>query len=183
MSSHNWILSLALASGSMLAQTGSSTVIGTLTDPADSLIPSATLTLTEDQFDARLVPWLYWSYNGHVVIDSKQPLVPPNLNVTVLDALTRPSPTLTNGTPTRLSFDPATATLNFEFSTRRPDGHRALRRLETVVTVPKRRYPTGYTVTVVGADVTSRPCAPTLTLRNKPGADTVSVRVAPSSCP
>ncbi len=138
--------------------------------------------LTEDQFDARLVPWLYWSYNGLVVTDSKQPLVSPNLNLTVLDALTRPYPTLINGTPTRLSFDTATAALNFEFSTRRPDGHRAPRRLETVVTVPKRSYPTGYAVTAVGADVTSRPCAPILTLRNRPGAKTVSVRVTPARC-
>ncbi len=149
---------------------------GATTDPA-------ALTLTEDQFDARLVPWLYWSYNGLVVTDSKQPLVAPNLNTTVLDALTRPYPTLTNGTPTRLSFETATATLDFGFSTRRPDGHRAPRRLETVVTVPKRSYPTGYTVTAVGADVTSRPCASTLTLRNHRKAETVSVRVTPASCP
>jgi endoglycosylceramidase len=143
----------------------------------------ATLTLTEDQFDARLVPWLYWSYNGLVVTDSKQPLVPPNLNLTVLDALTRPYPTLINGTPTRLGFDTATATLNFEFSTRRPDGHRAPRGLQTVVNVPKRSYPSGYSVAAVGADVTSQPCAPTLTLRNRPRATTVSVRITASNCP
>ncbi|MDQ1448115.1 MAG: endoglycosylceramidase [Actinomycetota bacterium] len=143
----------------------------------------ATLTQTEDQFDARLVPWLYWSYNGLVVADSKQPLVSPNLNVTVLNALTRPYPTLVNGTPTGLSFDAATATLDFEFSTRRPDGRRAPRGLETVVNVPARSYPTGYAVTVVGADVTSRRCAPTLTLRNQPRATTVSVRVTPAGCP
>lgn len=143
----------------------------------------ATLTQIEDQFDARLVPWLYWSYNGHVVADSKQPLVPPNLNVTVLDALTRPYPTVVNGTPTVLGFDAPTATLDFEFSTRRPDGRRAPRGLETVVKVPNRRYPTGYAVTAVGADVTSPRCAPILTLRNHPGASTVSVRVTPSTCP
>lgn len=28
-----------------------------------------TLTSTGDEFDARLVPWLYWSYNGHVVAE------------------------------------------------------------------------------------------------------------------
>ena len=143
----------------------------------------ATLTQTEDQFDARLVPWLYWSYNGLVVADSKQPLVAPNLNVTVLNALTRPYPTLVNGTPTGLSIDAATATLDFEFSTRRADGRRAPRGLETVVNVPVRSYPNGYAVTVVGADVTSRRCAPTLTLRNQPRATTVSVRVTPSNCP
>ncbi len=143
----------------------------------------AVLTQTEDQFDARLVQWLYWSYNGHVVTDSKQPLVAPNLNVTVLDALTRPYPTLVNGTPTQLSFDAATATLDFQYSTRRPDGHRTPPGLETVVNIPARSYPTGYAVTVTGAEVTSQACASTLTLQNQPGPTTVSVRVTPSSCP
>ena len=75
-----------------------------------------------DQLDARLLPWLYWSWNGHIVTDSKQPLVPPNLNVTGLAALTRPYPTVVNGTPTRLAFDPATATMDFAFATTQPDG-------------------------------------------------------------
>ena len=141
------------------------------------------LTKAAHQFDARLVPWLYWSYNGHVVADSKLPLVPPNLNVSVLGALARPYPTLVNGTPTRLTFDVATTTLDFEFVTRRPDGRRAPRGLQTEVFIPKLRYPNGYAVTAVGATVTSRPCAPTLTLRNQPEATAVAVRVTPSSCP
>ncbi len=135
----------------------------------------------EDQFDARLVPWLFWSYNGHVVTDSKQPLVPPNLNVGTLAALTRPYPTLVNGTPTRLAFDSATATADIAFSTTRPDGRAASRFLKTVVVVPKLRYPSGYAVTATGADVTSRPCAPTLTLRNRAGATSVSVHIVPST--
>ena len=142
-----------------------------------------TLAATEDQFDARLVPWLYWSYNGHVVTDSNAPLVAPNLDVPVLDALTRPYPSLVNGTPTQLDFVAATATLDFAYSTLRPDGHRAPRALATVVNIPARNYPSGYAVTATGADVTSPPCARTLTLRNQPGATTVSVRVTPSTCP
>ncbi len=130
-----------------------------------------------DQFDARLLPWLYWSYNGHIVTDSKLPLVPPNLNVIGLAALTRPYPTVVNGTPTRLAFDPATATMDFEFATTHPDGSRSGRSLQTIVTVPKLRYPTGYTVTAVGADVTSRPCSLAVTLRNRPGAPSVSVHI------
>lgn len=149
---------------------------GATTDPA-------IITETANQFDARLVPWMYWSYNGLVVSDSNQPLFAPNLNVTVLDALTRPYPTLVNGTPTHLGFDTATATFDFAYSTRRPNGHRASRHLETEVNIPARNYPTGYAVTVVGADVTSKPCAPTLTLRNQQGADAVSVHVTPASCP
>jgi endoglycosylceramidase len=149
---------------------------GATTDPAF-------LTQTENQFDARLVPWLYWSYNGLVVSDSNQPLVPPNLNVSVLDALTRPYPTYVNGTPTRLMFDSPTATLTFTYSTSRPDGRRASRGLETEIALPARTYPTGYAVTVLGADVTSKPCAPTLTLRNRALANAVAVRITPASCP
>jgi endoglycosylceramidase len=150
-----------------------------VTEWGDSNDP-ATLNQFEDQFDARLTPWLYWSYNGHVVTDSNQPLVPPNLNVSVLAALSRPYPEVINGTPTSLSFDSATATLDFGFDTTHPDGRRAPRGLQTVVVVPKIRYPSGYRVTATGADVTSRPCAPTLTLRNRSGATTVAVHVTPS---
>ena len=142
----------------------------------------ATLTRSEDQFDARLVPWLYWSYNGHVVTDSHAPLVPPNLNASVLDALVRPYPALVNGTPTNLAFDTTSDVLDFTFSTRRPDGRRADRRLDTAVIVPRSRYPDGYTVTVTGAHVTSPPCSSRLTVRNRPGAATVSLRVTPAPC-
>jgi endoglycosylceramidase len=135
----------------------------------------------EAQFDARLVPQLYWSYNGHIVKDSNQPLVPPNLDVTALTSLSRPYPTLVNGTPTHLAFDPATATADIGFSTTRPDGRPAPRLFTSVVVVPKLRYPSGYAVTVTGADVTSRPCAPTLTLRNRAGATAVTVHITPST--
>jgi endoglycosylceramidase len=148
---------------------------GAITDPA-------TITQTEDQFDARLVPWLFWSYNGLVVADSNQPLVAPNLNEPVLDALTRPYPTLVNGTPTYLNYDTTTATLWAAYSTRRPNGRPAPTNLDTVVNVPVRSYPTGYAVTVAGAAVTSAPCASTLTLRNQPGATNVVFRITPSTC-
>jgi endoglycosylceramidase len=152
-----------------------------VTEWGDSNDPTF-LNQLEDQFDARLLPWLYWSYSGHAVADSTKPLVPPNLNVTVLAALSRPYPTLVNGTPTQLAFDPASATSTIAFSTTRPDGRPAPRWLKSVVVVPKLRYPTGYAVTVAGADVTSRPCARTLTLRNRPGATAVSVRITPAPC-
>jgi endoglycosylceramidase len=151
-----------------------------VTEFGDSNDP-ATLDQFGDQLDARLLPWLYWSYNGHVVGDSKQPLVAPNYNASVLTALTRPYPTLVNGTPTSLTFDTATNTMDLAFTTSRPDGRSAPRGLKSVVVVPKVRYPTGYTVTAVGADITSPRCARTLSLRNQPGATTVSVRITPAA--
>ncbi len=151
-----------------------------VTEWGDSTDP-AVLDPFADQLDARLLPWLYWSYNGHIVTDSKQPLVPPNLNVTGLAALTRAYPTVVNGTPTRLTFDPATATMDFAFATTRPDGSRVSPGLQTVITVPKLRYPTGYAVTADGADVTSHRCSRAVTLRNRPGAPSVSVHIAPAA--
>lgn len=148
---------------------------GAVNDPA-------TLVRLQDQLDDRLLPWMYWSHNGHIVVDSNQPLVAPNLNETVLDALTRAHPTVVNGTPTRIDFDDATSTLEFEYTTTRPDGRRAPRALATSVAVPERRYPEGYSVTVEGADVTSEPCAPMLTLRNRPRVTNVTVRVTPGGC-
>jgi hypothetical protein len=47
--------------------------------------------------------------------------------------------------------------------------------------VTSRRHPEGYEAAVTGAEVTSRPCAPTLTLRYRPGAETVTVRLAPTT--
>ena len=110
-------------------------------------VDPAFLTQTEDQFDARLVPWLFWSYNGLVVSDSNQPLVAPNLNVSVLDTLHAPLPDLgeRNADPPCVRHSrPRRSTSSF--STRRPDGRRASRGLETEVAVPTRAYPTGYSV-------------------------------------
>lgn len=134
-----------------------------------------------DQFDARLLPWLYWSWNGHIVMDSNQPLVPPNLDLFALAALSRPYPTVTNGTPTRLAFDSAAVTMDYEFSTARPGGYGTAHSVQTVITVPELRYPRGYKVTAVGADVTSAPCARAVTLRNRTGAASVSVHLAPAN--
>jgi endoglycosylceramidase len=124
---------------------------------------------------------MYWSYNGHLVTDSTQPLAPPNLNLAVLGALARPYPTVVNGTPTRLGFEATSSTMDFEYTTARPDGRPASRFFKTVISVPKLRYPSGYAVTAVGADVTSRPCANAVTLRNRSGAASVSVKIVPAS--
>jgi endoglycosylceramidase len=115
------------------------------------------------------------------VHDSNAPIVPPNLNLGVLTGLTRPYAPLVNGTPTTTAFDSATGVATIGYSTTRPDGERAPRWRETVVVVPKLRYPDGYRVTVEGATVTSHRCARTVTLRNHHGADAVSVTITPAT--
>jgi endoglycosylceramidase len=151
-----------------------------VTEWGDSNDP-AFLTPFAQQFDDRLLSWLYWSYDGHVVADSRQPLVPPNLNVTVLAALSRPYPSAVNGTPTAFRYDATANTTHLSFVPTRPDGRPAPRSLTTQVVLPKLRYPLGYSVQASGADVVSKPCAPTLALRTRPGVQSVSVTVTPSN--
>jgi endoglycosylceramidase len=148
---------------------------GATNDPAH-------LVRTADQFDSQLVPWLFWAYNEHVIVDTRRPPTPDNVRGPVVDALTRPYPSAINGTPTRLAFDAASAVLDFEYATTRPDGRAASPVLPTVVNVPESRYPDGYAVTVTGAEVVSEPCAPAIRLRNHAGAASVTVRVVPAAC-
>jgi endoglycosylceramidase len=142
----------------------------------------AIVTTMADQFDSQLLPWLFWAYDEDIILDMTLPPTADNLRGPVLDALTRPYPTAVNGTPTRLAFDGTSRTLEFEYSTTRPGGRPGAFWIPTTVTIPAARYPGGYAVTVTGAKVVSRPCAPSLVLLNLPRADHVTVRVTPAPC-
>jgi endoglycosylceramidase len=171
---------LAVMDNSIAAATGDGVAVlatewGATNDPA-------LITRTADQFDSRLLPWLFWAYNENIIVDTQRPPTPDNVRTDVLDALTRPYPSVVNGTPTHLHFDAGTGALDFAYDAQRPDGRTAAPGLETVVTVPPPRYADGYTASVLGATITSPPCAPSLTLRNLPHAQTVSVHIEPASC-
>lgn len=148
---------------------------GAVTDPA-------VIERLAGQFDEHLLPWLFWSYNGEVVHDSTQPLVPGNVDEAVLDALARPYPSVVNGTPTHFDFDEDTSVATFDYTTRLPDGTHAVRALTTSVVLPTRAYPDGYTVEVDGAEVVSDPCAPLLQLWSHPSATDVTVQITPGGC-
>jgi endoglycosylceramidase len=136
---------------------------------------------TADAFDARLLPWAFWAYQEQMIVDTTKPPVPTNLRTDVVDALTRPYPTAVNGTPTSLSFDAASDTLDFSYTTTHPDGRRAPFPWESEIAVPAARYPTGYSVTITGARITSRRCAPVLRLKNLVRAESVSLRITPAA--
>ncbi|HVP29712.1 MAG TPA: cellulase family glycosylhydrolase [Myxococcota bacterium] len=138
----------------------------------------AAIALSAGHFDSRLVPWLFWAYE-EVIRDTTLPPTPDNLRLDAVAALTRPYPVATDGTPTRLSFDPATRILEYEYATRQPGGRRS-RFLETVIVAPRATYPTGYRVTAEGAVVTSRRGAVRLDLHSLPKATSVHVVVAPA---
>jgi endoglycosylceramidase len=116
-----------------------------------------------------------------MIVDTTKPPTADNLRTDVVDVLTRPYPTAVNGTPSHLAFDATSDTLDFSYSTTRPDGRRAYSPWATEITLPAARYPTGYAVTVEGAVVTSRRCSPTLSLRNLVHAKVVSVHVTPAA--
>jgi endoglycosylceramidase len=120
------------------------------------------------QFEARIVPWMFWSYDGEIVRDQHAPLTPDSIaSQEALDALVRPYPVATTGVPTRVAFDPETKVFEFEYDPTRVGGGHFPRRLDTLVFVPRRHYPDGYTVEAEGARVVSEPCATELLLRTR----------------
>lgn len=132
------------------------------------------------QMDGGLVPWMFWTYDEAIIADLQQPAGPDNLRSrAAFDALVRPYPIATAGTPTEISFDPTTRVFHFAYATTGPGGGGYPSAVVTVVSVPARHYPDGYVVTVEGAEVTSTPNAPLLTLRASPGATSVSVEITP----
>ncbi len=143
----------------------------------------AVVELTSAQFDDRLVPWIFWHYTNRMILDPALPPTPDNLHSDVVEAVTRPYPVTTNGTPLVLAFDPATKTLTYEFSTRRPDGRRRWWLAPSGIVVPRAVYPQGYRVEAKGAVVISRRGSPRIELLSLPRAITVSVKVTPASAP
>jgi endoglycosylceramidase len=133
------------------------------------------------QMETQILPWLDWAYNESIIADSSQPAGPDNLrSVDAFTALVRPYPTALAGTPTKLSFDLETGEFDLEYRTVAPNGTRLDDDLVTVVSVPARHYPDGYTATAQGATVTSAPCAARLTLLADSAADMVTLRLSPS---
>jgi endoglycosylceramidase len=133
------------------------------------------------QLDAQQLSWLDWAYNESIIADAMQPAGPDNLrNVAAFAALVRPYPVALAGTPTLIAFDPITKRFELRYGTTRPDGGSYPHALLSVISVPARQYPNGYTVTVDGALVTSAPHAPLLTLQSERGTAAVSIAIPPA---
>jgi endoglycosylceramidase len=130
------------------------------------------------QLDAELLSWLDWAYNESIIADASQPAGADNLrSEAAFAALVRPYPLALAGTPTRISFDPMTRIFELDYTATQPEGGSYPHELLSVVSVPHRQYPNGYTVSVTGATITSIANAPLLTLQSEPGAATVSVSI------
>lgn len=133
------------------------------------------------QFEGAILSWMMWAYNESIIDDEHAPAGLDNVrSLAAVAALVRPYPMATAGTPTRTAFDAASGAFEFEYATTGPDGRRRGSQ-PTVVFVPALHYPDGYDVEVLGARITSRPCASRLVLRADKRAETVSVRVTPAN--
>lgn len=144
---------------------------------------AATIDRLTGAFDERLVPWIFWTYDEHLVVHMDQPPTPANVRQQVLGALARPYATATNGVPTNFGYDPASRVLDYAYTTTQTSGAAAPLGLPTTIEIPPAAYPDGYHVVVDGATVASPPDAPQLVLCHVNGATEVTVQVLPGSDP
>jgi endoglycosylceramidase len=131
----------------------------------------AVITRIASTIEHGLIGWAFWSYDENFVIDKSKPPVESNVRQPVLQALARPYASTTAGTPTAWDYDATTGALSYTYT---PDRRRGK---VTSVLLGTRAYPTGYTVSVSGARVVSKPCAATLQLRARHDATSVTVTV------
>jgi endoglycosylceramidase len=142
-----------------------------------------------DLMGARFLTWMYWMYYGPIdpadtplqgiIINQNEPGSESNADQLKLDALVVPYPQAIAGTPESYAFDRSTNTMTMTYSPHAvPGAHLAAGAL-TQIFVPRRKYPTGYTVQVSGARVVSSPTAPWVELAASPGAQLVQVKIIP----
>jgi endoglycosylceramidase len=146
------------------------TEFGATSDPA-------TIERITSTIERGLVPWVFWSYDENLIIDKTQPPEGANVRDATLEALARPYPAATNGTPTAWNYDATNGELQFTYSTRIPDGRRASAFTVTEINLGEHAFPAGYRVSVRGAQVVSDADAPTLLLRNDRRATEVEVHI------
>lgn len=129
-------------------------------------------------FDARLISWVAWPRGRfEALVDPELPDQGNGNRIAILRAYARPYPAATAGTPTRLSYDGVSGTMDYSYATRSSSGRRLPGTLLTEIRIPAINYPQGYRVKVTGAGIVSQPDAPTLLVRNETGARSVRVVV------
>ncbi len=121
-----------------------------------------------DRADSNLVPWQYWAYCGcadpttsgpgdvqAIVRDPSRPPSGDNLESFKLDVLSRPHPNAVAGTPVSVGFDPQSRRFELRYRTARAAGGRFGPGAVTVIALPQRQYPGGYTAFVDGGRIRS----------------------------
>ncbi len=127
-----------------------------------------------DGFESQMMPWLFWQYS----MITKQPASSGETNdqaLAALKALARPYPFAIAGVPVSYSFDSTSRQFKLAYTSRSIDEKPFPRGTVTDVVTPRITYPDGYSDFVQGAVVTSKRCAPMLTLRAISPSVTVTV--------
>jgi endoglycosylceramidase len=143
-----------------------------------------------------------------IVVDPAQAPTGSNVKQAKLDVLSEPYPQLIAGTPSSYGFDPATSTFRLAYSTTGPGGRdfsRAAPKLKrkhkkhaaaakkrkrkkrkrqstsnrTQIFVGASHYPAGYSVSVEGGGIASKPNASLLEVIACPGRRNIAVTVSP----
>jgi endoglycosylceramidase len=137
--------------------------------------------------DKNRLGWFEWAYTGHdktssspngqaLVLDPTQPPTGTNVVAGKLKVLAEPYPQAVSGTPTSWSF--AGGVFRLIYSTVHVSGAgRFSAGSPSDIAIPAIAFPTGYTVTAIGATVVSAPGAPALRVVSLAGAQTVSLTV------
>ncbi|WP_338757691.1 cellulase family glycosylhydrolase [Nocardia vulneris] len=154
------------------------------------------LSETAEIFDRNQNSWLHWTYFGGdpatvskdadaqaIVTNGHAPRTPGNVREANLDALARPYPQLTAGTPGPWRFDRGTGVFTYSWRTARVTGGVFGDGAETVIAVPQRQYRTGYHLRIDGGTKVSEPDATRLRIASCPGAGQVAVTVLPGAGP
>jgi endoglycosylceramidase len=136
-----------------------------------------TIARQTDEFDASMLPWVFWDYRNLVHDVTGRPSG-SNVNRATLGNLDRAYPRAIAGTPLGWSWNAGSRRFALTYSTTLPGGRRGGGR-RTEVYVPALHYPSGYVATSTGARIISSPNANPLVLQNDTGAKTVTLTVGP----
>jgi len=142
-----------------------------------------------DAMAASFVPWAVYAYSAKLdssgappqslLRDESRPGSLANAKPKKLDALVVPHPVAIAGTPRSWRYDRTARRVAFAYSTARAGGGSFAGRPETVVFVPQRVYPTGYTATATGGRIVSPPTSPWLRVVAYAGAADVRLTISP----
>ncbi len=140
-----------------------------------------------------LMSWTYWVFNNcniacspaagtNVLLNSQNPPKGANIDTPVVNQLVQPYPLVTAGTPESLTYDAATHVLNYQWSSAKTasNGNFANGAATTILT-PKLDFPSGYSVTAVGAKVISNACSTILILHQTQISTHITVTITPGS--
>ncbi len=137
-----------------------------------------------DIADQRFLNWTYWEYYtttastapGLLLNDHQSGSV-SNARQGMLDALVVPYPEAVTGTPKSYSLDRSHGVMHFSYSTTPVDKALSCRGAATIIFVPSKDYPHGYSVNARGARVVSAPTSPWIELVARSGSHVVRVTV------